>query len=67
MVLYLLELSQLPHHCSIAELHSPIELILKSSLVPGLSLLHPLLSPAVVKVDGYALTNQPLHNDACYI
>ena len=35
----------------------PFSRLLKSSLVLGLSLLGPLLSPAVAKVDGYALTN----------
>ena len=49
MVFYLLELSRLPHGCSIAKLHSPIERRLKSLLVLGLNLLGPLLSPAVAK------------------
>ena len=57
MVFYLLELSQLPYRCSIAELHSSFSRRLKSSLVLGFSLLGPLLSPAVAKVDGYALAN----------
>ena len=60
MVFYLSELSQLPHGCSIAKLHSPIELIFMTSkclLVLGLNLLGPLLSPAVAKVDGVALAN----------
>ena len=60
MVFYLLELSQLPYRCSIAELHSPIELIFAMSKIFARSWLEParsLLSSAVAKVDGYALAN----------
>jgi hypothetical protein len=60
MVFYLLELSQLPHACSIAEIHSADQLFFatsKSSPVLGLNLPCPMLSPAVKKVDGYAVAN----------
>ena len=45
MVFYLLELSQLPHRCSIAELHSPIELIFTTSKIFARSWLELASSP----------------------
>ena len=57
MVFYLVELSRLPHGCNITNFILPFLRLFKSSLVLGLSLLGPLLSSAVAKVDGYALAN----------
>jgi hypothetical protein len=60
LVFYLLELSQLPHGCNIAEVHSPNELFFATPKIFARSWLEPAWSFAFTscgKVDGYALAN----------
>jgi hypothetical protein len=60
MVFYLMELSQLPHGCSIAEVRLPNELFFATSKIFAQSWLEPacpLLLLALAKIDGYVLAN----------